>query len=52
VQGVDTVSVSDIDLAFLGDGFFAQARDVLQDMHRMMADDAESVKKSGVGRSE
>jgi esterase/lipase superfamily enzyme len=35
-DGIDTVSVSSIDLTLLGHGYVGGARDVLQDMHRLI----------------
>lgn len=35
-DGIDTVSVSNIDLTLLGHGYVGGARDVLQDMHRLI----------------
>ena len=37
-KGVDTVEVSNVDLSWLGHGYFADARDLLQDMHKLLAD--------------
>ncbi|HYI39265.1 MAG TPA: alpha/beta hydrolase [Allosphingosinicella sp.] len=39
-DGIDTVSVSNIDLTLLGHGYVGEARDVLQDMHRLIFDGA------------
>ncbi|RCJ18463.1 hypothetical protein A6770_33035 [Nostoc minutum NIES-26] len=36
VDGIDTVEVSNIDLTLLGHGYFADARDLLQDMHQLL----------------
>ncbi len=36
VDGIDTIEVSNIDLTLLGHGYFADARDVLQDMHELL----------------
>jgi esterase/lipase superfamily enzyme len=33
LQGIDTIEVSNIDLSFLGHGYYAAARDLLRDMH-------------------
>lgn len=40
VDNVDTVAVSNVDLTFLGHGYFAAARDLLQDMLRLMVDNS------------
>lgn len=37
-DGIDTVSVSNIDLTLLGHGYVGEARDVLHDMHRLIFD--------------
>lgn len=36
VTGIDTVEVSNVDLSFLGHGYYAAARDVLHDMHDLI----------------
>jgi esterase/lipase superfamily enzyme len=36
VDGIDTIEVSNIDLTFLGHGYFAEARDLLQDMYLLL----------------
>jgi esterase/lipase superfamily enzyme len=36
VPGIDTIEVSNIDLTFLGHGYFAGARDVLHDIHNLI----------------
>jgi esterase/lipase superfamily enzyme len=36
VPGIDTVSVSDVDLSQLGHGYVAEARDVLGDLHQLL----------------
>ncbi|MBN3908319.1 MAG: alpha/beta hydrolase [Nostoc sp. NMS1] len=36
VDGIDTIEVSNIDLTLLGHGYFADARDLLQDMHQLL----------------
>jgi esterase/lipase superfamily enzyme len=36
VEGIDTVEVSNIDLTFLGHGYFADARDLLVDIHNLL----------------
>jgi esterase/lipase superfamily enzyme len=33
IKGIDTIEVSDVDLSMLGHGYFAEARDLLQDMY-------------------
>ncbi len=36
IPGIDTVEVSNIDLTFLGHGYYAAARDLLHDMHNLI----------------
>jgi esterase/lipase superfamily enzyme len=36
MPGIDTVEVSNIDLTFLGHGYYAAARDLLHDMHNLI----------------
>src|SRR5262249_5705639 len=38
--GIDTIEVSNIDLTLLGHGFFANARDLLHDMHNLIMHNA------------
>ena len=35
-DGIDTIEVSNIDLTFLGHGYYAAARDLLHDMHELI----------------
>ena len=35
-EGLDTIEVSNIDLTFLGHGYYAAARDLLHDMHELI----------------
>jgi esterase/lipase superfamily enzyme len=39
IKGIDTIDVSGVDLSFLGHGYFAEQRPVLQDMHDLMLHD-------------
>jgi esterase/lipase superfamily enzyme len=39
IDGIDTVAVSEIDLTILGHGYYAEARDVLHDMHNLLTHD-------------
>nr|MBA3924123.1 alpha/beta hydrolase [Nostocaceae cyanobacterium] len=48
VDGIDTVEVSDIDLTLLGHGYFADARDLLQDMHRLLMHNASPEQRFGL----
>ena len=36
--GVDTVSVTNVDVTVLGHGYVGQARDVLRDMHHLIGE--------------
>jgi hypothetical protein len=36
LDGIDTISVSNIDLTLLGHGYVGEARGVLQDMHQLI----------------
>ncbi len=36
INGIDTVDASQIDFSLLGHGFYAEARDVLEDMHNLL----------------
>ena len=40
MPGIDTIKVSNLDLTLLGHGYVAEARDVLQDMHRVIREDS------------
>ena len=48
VDGIDTVEVSNVDLSFLGHGFFAAAKDVLHDIHALMIGNAPPKKRMGL----
>lgn len=48
VTGVDTVEVTKIDLTFLGHGYVAEARDVLQDMHALMTSGKSPAERFGL----
>jgi len=36
IPGIDTVEVSNVDLTFLGHGYYAAARDLMHDMHNLI----------------
>src|ERR1700682_765312 len=38
VPGIDTINVTNSDLSMLGHGYVAESRDVLQDMHKLIAE--------------
>lgn len=48
VPGIDTVETSRIDLSFLGHGYFADARSLLQDMHTLLQQDAPPERRFGL----
>jgi hypothetical protein len=48
VPGIDTVSVSNLDLTGLAHGYVAEARDVLQDMYRLLREGAPPEKRFGL----
>ncbi len=52
VPGVDTVEVTQVDLSFLGHGYFAAARDLLHDIHSLLLDDAPPERRLGLRRRE
>jgi esterase/lipase superfamily enzyme len=47
IDGIDTVEVSNIDLTLLGHGYFADARDLLQDMHSLIHNNQSPEKRFG-----
>jgi len=48
VDGIDTVAVSEIDLTVLGHGYYAEARDVLHDMHDLLTHDTPPGNRMGL----
>ena len=48
VPGIDTINVSNLDLTLLGHGYVAEARDVLQDMHRLIREDSPPDRRFGL----
>jgi esterase/lipase superfamily enzyme len=48
VDDIDTVEVSNIDLTFLGHGYFADARDLLQDIHELLMHNTSPEKRFGL----
>ncbi|MEA5582911.1 alpha/beta hydrolase [Nodularia harveyana UHCC-0300] len=52
VNGIDTVEVSNIDLTFLGHGYFADARDLLQDMHQLLRNNSSPEQRFGLRRQQ
>jgi esterase/lipase superfamily enzyme len=50
VPGIDTINVSNLDLTLLGHGYVAEARDVLQDMHRLLREGSPPERRFGLRR--
>jgi esterase/lipase superfamily enzyme len=50
VPGIDTINVSNLDLTLLGHGYVAEARDVLQDMHRLIREGSPPDRRFGLRR--
>ena len=48
VPGIDTVEVSNVDLTFLGHGYFAAARDLLHDLHDLLVNDLPPERRMGL----
>jgi esterase/lipase superfamily enzyme len=48
VPGIDTVEVSNVDLTFLGHGYYGAARDVLHDMHSLIIHGAPPEERMGL----
>lgn len=48
VQGIDTIETSRIDLSFLGHGYFADARDLLSDIHTLLEHDTPPERRFGL----
>ena len=48
VDGIDTVAVSEIDLTILGHGYYAEARDVLNDMNNLLTHDTPPGNRMGL----
>jgi esterase/lipase superfamily enzyme len=51
VPGIDTINVSNLDLTLLGHGYVAEARDVLQDMHRLIREGTPPERRFGLTRA-
>jgi esterase/lipase superfamily enzyme len=51
VNGIDTIHVSAIDLTFLGHGYIAEARPLLQDMYGLIESDAPPDRRFGLEKS-
>ena len=45
---VDTVEVSNVDLTFLGHGYYAAARDLLHDLHSLLIHDKPPEERMGL----
>ncbi len=48
VPGIDTVEVTNVDVSLLGHGYFAEARDLLHDIHKLLIDDAPPARRMGL----
>ena len=48
VPGIDTINVSSLDFTLLGHGYVAEARGVLQDMHRLIWEGSPPERKFGL----
>jgi esterase/lipase superfamily enzyme len=48
LPGIDTVEVTDVDLTFLGHGYYGEVRDVLHDMHALLRHDDPPAKRMGL----
>ena len=48
VPGIDTVEVTNVDVSLLGHGYFAEARDLLHDIHNLLVDDAPPAHRMGL----
>jgi esterase/lipase superfamily enzyme len=51
VDGLDTVEVTNVDLSWLGHGYYADARDLLHDMHAVLLHDDPPEKRHGLRAS-
>jgi esterase/lipase superfamily enzyme len=47
-EGIDTVEVSNVNLSWLGHGYFADARDLLHDMHELLSDNKPPEERFGL----
>jgi esterase/lipase superfamily enzyme len=47
-EGIDTVEVSNVNLSWLGHGYFADARDLLQDMHKLLSNNTPPEERFGL----
>jgi esterase/lipase superfamily enzyme len=48
IPAIDTVEVSNIDLIFLGHGYFAEARELLHDLHDLLINDLPPERRMGL----
>ena len=48
VPGIDTVEVTNVDVSLLGHGYFAEARDLLHDIHGLLLEDAPPGSRMGL----
>jgi esterase/lipase superfamily enzyme len=52
VPGIDTVSVTNADLTMLGHGYVGEARDVLQDIHRLLVSNDPPERRFGLRKDQ
>lgn len=52
MQGIDTVEVSNVDLTFLGHGYYAAARDLLHDMQDLLLHNSPPASRLGLMKME
>jgi esterase/lipase superfamily enzyme len=48
VPGIDTVEVTNVDVSLLGHGYFAEARDLLHDIHNLLIADTPPASRMGL----
>jgi esterase/lipase superfamily enzyme len=48
IPSIDTIEVSSVDLTFLGHGYFAEARDLLHDMHDLLINNLPPDRRMGL----
>lgn len=52
VDGIDSVTVENIDFSLLGHGYYAAARDILHDMHQLLTNNTPPNKRMGIEQSD
>ncbi|WP_082077288.1 alpha/beta hydrolase [Bradyrhizobium sp. LTSPM299] len=51
IDGIDTISVSNVDMSILGHGYFAEARNVLADLYELIAHGAPPAMRFGLRKA-